>query len=87
MCFVQTWVLFSEQSSNLWDYAANRCVGRGSSFLPRVRALETSHGFVCLCFLNISEGETLKLYFELLLRWNRLGREVVRVTELCPCWT
>lgn len=42
-----------------------------------------SHGLEFLCFLNVNEGETLKLCFELLLRWNRLAREVVRVREPC----
>ena len=42
-----------------------------------------SHGLDFLCFLNVNEGETLKLCFELLLRWNRLAREVVRVRETC----
>lgn len=44
---------------------------------------ENGHGFDFLCFLSVNEGETLKLCFELLLRGNRLGREVRRVREPC----
>ena len=46
-----------------------------------------SHGFDCLCLLNVNEGETLKLSFELLLRCNRLGKDIVRVGEPCQYWT
>lgn len=44
-----------------------------------------SHGFDCLCFLNVNEGETSKLCFELSVRWNRLGREVVSLFFLRCC--
>lgn len=53
-------------------------------FVPsQSESAENSQGFDCLCFLNVNEGETLKLCFEQLLKWNRLGREVVRMREPC----
>lgn len=38
-------------------------------FIPsQSESTENSHGFDCLCFLNMNEGETLKLCFEQFLR-------------------
>lgn len=41
------------------------------------------HGSDFLCFLDVNEGKTSKLCFELVRRWNRLRREAVRVREPC----